>query len=72
MRPVSLATAAASTEGFGKSPPKESKCRSGSQTEEKPCSSAKRAVAQTVSYARTVPPSSRPPSVPAPASSLCG
>lgn len=54
IRSVSRARTAASTAGLGKRPPKEWKCRSGSQTELKPRSSAKRAVSMTLSYALAV------------------
>jgi hypothetical protein len=47
---VSRASAAASTEGFGESPPNAWKCRSGSHTASKPCASAKRADAMSSLY----------------------
>ncbi|CAM5414597.1 hypothetical protein SALBM135S_04076 [Streptomyces alboniger] len=49
-RSVSRTSAAASTTGLGKSPPKEWKCRSGIHREWKPLRSAKRAVSRRWSY----------------------
>src|SRR5690606_32566296 len=50
IRSVTAAIAAASTDGLGYRPPKSTKCRSGTQTAEKPCASPYRAHSISRSY----------------------